>query len=272
MDAATYFPLSKLFWLLFSPGNLLFFGLVLGGALCVTRWRRIGQRLLATVIVLAGLIAVIPVGGWLVQNLEDRIPRPTLPAKVDGIIVLGGAVALGATRGRGEIALGGSVERIIAFARLAKKYPAARLVYTGGSGNLFDQRLKEADIVLPLLRELGIDLDVVLEARSRNSHENALFSRKLVGPKPGSSWLLITSARHMPRAVGTFRAAGWKIIPYPVDYLTPARGIGWFRLSFVGNLGALNAATKEWIGLIAYYLLGRSDSLFPSAPSTKSKK
>ena len=61
---------------------------------------------------------------------------------------------------------------------------------------------------------------ILVETRSRNTYENAVYSKELAQPQPGQIWLLVTSANHMPRAVGCFRAVGFDVIPYPVDYDT----------------------------------------------------
>ena len=104
----------------------------------------------------------------------------------------------------------------------------------------------------------------MFEDRSRNTHENAVFSHALAQPKPGETWVLITSAFHMPRAVGAFRRAGWTVVPYPVDYaLEPDPPMSW-QMDFLGAMGTLRSAVHEWTGLAAYRLTGKTDALFPA--------
>ena len=67
----------------------------------------------------------------------------------------------------------------------------------------------------------------------------------------------------MPRAVGAFRNAGFRVLPYPVDYSTPQRVMLSFTPDFVSNLETLDHAAHEWLGLAAYYFLGCTDTLFP---------
>ena len=84
-------------------------------------------------------------------------------------------------------------------------------------------------------------------------------------PKPGERWLLVTSAWHMPRSMGSFRAAGFPVTAYPVDYRT--RGGEDARRGFLHTsegLRRLDLMVKEWLGLLAYRLSGRTDALFPA--------
>lgn len=263
-----FFVLSKIGWWLVAPANLLLFGLVAGaGLLAFRRTARSGRRLIGLVAVAAVVIATVPIGEPAIAFLEARFPRPaTLPDKVAGIIVLGGAISpvLSAHYGRPQI--GGTVERLTEGAALAKRYPAARVIFTGGTGSLTHPELREAPWSLAVFRELGLAPGrVEIEPDSRNTYENAVFTRRMAAPTPGEHWILVTSALHMPRAVGCFRAAGWTgIIPYPVDYQTMGAdepvGLG-FNLS--GGLNALGAAEHELLGLLAYRLTGRIGTLLP---------
>ena len=115
------------------------------------------------------------------------------------------------------------------------------------------------------LRSHGLDeARVIFEDRARDTHENALLSKPLAAPEPGERWLLVTSASHMPRAVGAFRQVGWPVIPYPVDFRTG----GELRLVAAPDAGQrwreLDHAARSWIGLIAYRLTGRIPSLLPA--------
>ena len=147
---------------------------------------------------------------------------------------------------------------------LSNRYPKAKLIFSGGSGSLFLQNYKEAKVIAPLLRQLGIDQErIILEDQSRNTFENAVFSHRLVKPKNDEVWLLITSAFHMPRCVGAFRKAGWQVIPYPVDYQTTSREILPIQFNFTGGVASLGNALHEILGLLFYWLYGKTDELFP---------
>jgi len=264
-----FFYLSKILWFLVDPGNLLLLALVVGSILTFTNGTKgRGVLLLRMTTLFALIVAVFPIGRPMTLALENRFPvMRELPAQVDGIIVLGGVVDEVVSRSRGQISIGGGIERLFALADLSKKYPDAKRVFTSGSGKLLTQNIKEADVVGPLLTALGLDVDRVLfEGASRNTYKNAVLTHEMVAPGPAETWILITSAFHMPRAIGVFRQAGWPIVAYPVHY--KYRGDEGFQLKFNlrGGLNELSAAIHEWLGLVFYRLTGKTGSLFP-APS-----
>jgi uncharacterized SAM-binding protein YcdF (DUF218 family) len=210
-------------------------------------------------------IILFPIDNLLIRDLEDRFsyPKP-LPAKVDGIVVLGGTVDQFITASRGAVAINGSVERIFEFARLSKLYPSAKLVFTGGSGMIGKQKLKEAHFIKPILKNLSVDPErVIYEDKSRNTYENAIFSKKIVKPMQQEKWFLITSAFHMPRAVGVFRAAGWNVIPFPVDYMTEKSFKFKPSLNLRNSLNGVSIVLHEWLGLLFYWCMGYIDTFYP---------
>ncbi|MCD6074799.1 MAG: hypothetical protein K0Q70_1682 [Rhodospirillales bacterium] len=261
-----FFTLSKVLWVLADPANLLLIFLVLGMLLLWTPWRRGGRRLmtLSTLALLA--LAVFPVGQIVLQSLENRIPPPKeLPAEIGGIVVLGGMIDQFVSQARGQASMGTAVERLTEFAALARRYPDAKLIFTGGSGNLIDQTVKEADEVRPFLESLGLDTTRVLfEGDSRNTYENAVYSKQVGQPSPEQPWILITSAFHMPRALGCFRETGWTVIPYPVDYGTTGTMKLQAGFNLLTGLGNGSLAVHEWLGLMFYYLTDRTNTLYPA--------
>ena len=125
--------------------------------------------------------------------------------------------------------------------------------------------MKEAEAAKIFFDRMGLPKNRVLyESQSRNTFENAALSRDIVQDYENGRWVLITSAIHMPRAVGVFRKSGWNIVPFPVDYYTD--GYNSFEIGFqpIRGLSSLNRVTREVIGLIAYRILGRTENLFPS--------
>jgi uncharacterized SAM-binding protein YcdF (DUF218 family) len=265
------FAITKLLWALVQPSNLLLLGLIVASvALFIHRWQ--GARWLVIGIATAlSLISLLPIGQWLLMPLEARFADVgDLPGPVDGVIVLGGAVQRAATEGRAQIAFGDSAERAIALIELGHLYPHARLVYSGGSGRLVGRSIGPADALRMFYQRQRFDVGrIIFEDRSRNTYENAIFSKRLLAPKPGERWLLVTSAAHMPRAIGIFRHVNWPMIPYPVDYQTPG---DWslseqldrlVQLDVSGRLREFDLAVKSWLGLMAYWFLGRTSALFP---------
>jgi uncharacterized SAM-binding protein YcdF (DUF218 family) len=260
------FVLSKLGWALVRPGNLLAMVLILGRLLQISHRpvaRCLGRRLTSSGILLVAALTLLPVGQITLRPLEERFPQPELPTRIDGIILLGGSVHTEMSADRGQPVLNGAAERITEFVALARRYPKARLVFTGGSGFVFAGDLREADVIRQVLDDLGFDISrIAFERESRNTYENALFSRPLVSPQPGETWLLITSAAHMPRSVGIFRHAGWPVLAYPVDYRSTS-GLTWSP-DLLSGLDALNESVREWVGLAAYRLMDRTDAWFPA--------
>lgn len=261
------FVLSKVLWTLSAPGHLLLLAALLGVAglfLSGPRLRRASRWLLAFVVFCLAALTLLPAGIWL-GPLENRFRMPDpLPREVDGIVVLGGALSIERSHGRGRPELTEAADRLTALVELARRYPRAKLVFTGGSAALLERPLREADLVADFLDRLGMGADrLILERDSRNTHENVVLSKALAQPTGDQVWLLVTSASHMPRAVGVFRRHGWPVLPYPVDFQTSG-GIDWrSRPSLARGLAEATRASKEWVGLLAYRLLGWSNSLFP---------
>jgi uncharacterized SAM-binding protein YcdF (DUF218 family) len=261
-----FFIVSKTLAFLALPSNLLFILALFGFALLATRYRRAGRRLATVGLVLLAVIGFSPIGHLLLRVLDHRFPRwDAARGAPDGIVVLGGAISPDASQDSSEPVVGGSAGRIFALAKLARQFPSARIVYTGGNSDLIPNGPAEAMFVAPLLDQFGVARDrVLLESGSRNTAENATMTRDLVKPKTGERWLLVTTAWHMPRAIGCFRRAGFNVEAYPVDRdsrsiaaaLTPSR-------TFAGGLHQTDQAVHEWIGLVAYWLSGRTSELLP---------
>ena len=262
-----FFYLSKIFWFVVNPGNLFLLVVGLGFIASLTkRFRRLGQVIMGAALFCAVVLSFLPIGNFLLGQLENRFPFPaSLPENVDGIIVLGGVVDAKKTLNRGQTSFGGAIGRLTEFNKLAKEYPEAKLVFTGGSGSFLDQEHKEAHYVTSFLTDLGLDTDrIIFEDQSRNTWENAVFSKESADVTEDETWILITSAFHMPRSVGCFRKVGWKVVPYPVAYRTFSNPTFSFNFNFLGNLGGLSGAIHEWIGLVAYYWTGKTSEIFPS--------
>lgn len=258
------FVLSKILWALAEPGNFLLV-LLLAGLVALWAGRVFMARWLLGIAVLAlTMIAVLPIGAWMMAPLEQRFSQPVLMDRVDGIIVLGGAVQPELSRDHGQPALNAMAERLTEAVALMRRFPEARVIFTGGSGDLLTQDLKEAPVARQLWKSLGIDVDRIdFESDSRNSWENALYAKEHMKPQAGETWLLVTSAFHMPRAVGAFRQAGWRVVPYPVDYHIARRDLRRPTLALGDGLRDAALSFHEWLGLAAYRLMGRTDSLWP---------
>jgi uncharacterized SAM-binding protein YcdF (DUF218 family) len=251
---------GHLAWVVLQPGNLLLLALLAGVALARGR---AGRWLVGTAGLGLLLSATTPIPALLLRPLEFRFPPPQQPPEhIDGILLLGGAVDPDLSRALGTTALGQNGGRLAAGVLLALRHPEAKLALIGGDGDLFEVGLPEARASLPYVLSQGIARSrVVLEERSRSTHENAVFAKALLHPHPGESWVLVTSAWHMPRAVAAFRGAGWQVIPYPVDFLG-ASLLPDFNLR--AGLDTGTTALREWLGLVWYRLLGWTPELLPA--------
>lgn len=266
-----FYAVAKVLTFVFQPSSLCWL-LVVVGLLVSYRTARRGWGLRLIVAGALGFFVagILPLGNLLIYPLEQRFASaaPISDAQpVAGIIMLGGFEDGWVSQGRGGVALNEAAERLTEGVRLALKHPQAKVVFTGGVGGLLSGGTDAAGPVGDLLKDYGIAAErIVLEGRSRNTHENAVLTKALVAPQPSERWVLVTSAYHMPRAVGVFRKAGFDVVPYPVDYRTRGR-VDLMRLfETIGDgLKRTDVAFKEWVGLIAYRVTGRTDDLLPGA-------
>jgi uncharacterized SAM-binding protein YcdF (DUF218 family) len=260
-----FFILSKTVSFIAVPSNLLVMIGLAGIALLLTRFVRAGRQLLVASVILIAAIGVLPVGNALILPLEERFPpwhpKQGTPA---GIIVIGGVINPERSQARGHTSLDDSAERVTVAVELARQYPIARIVFSGGNADLFSGP-SEADFAGRFFESLGVPRNrITVETQSRNTAENAVFTKRLIAPKPDERWLLVTSAIHMPRAIGAFRQAGFPVEAYPVNYQTDGWQDLWkFSGALMGGINKTDKAVHEWLGLLAYWATRRIPVLFP---------
>lgn len=261
-----FFTLAKVFWFLAQPLGLTLVLMVICVVALIVGWLRLGlvSAVLATTVLFvsgwtsAGVMAIAP--------LEDIFHQPDPPPDdVAGIIVLGGFFEGAVNLGRGGYELNSAGDRIVEAAVLAGRYPLARVVVTGGGGSLVANGEPDGVTAPRLLEALGVERTrIVLEDKSRDTYENAVLTQALVKPQEQDTWLLVTSAFHMPRSVMLFRKAGFNVLPWPTDYRsTGQEGPGFARDNVIDTMETTGVAVREWIGLVAYWLTGRTDSILP---------
>ncbi len=261
-----FFVLSKTLGLVLMPSNFLIGFSLLGAILLFTRFAAWGRALLTATIVLLAICGLTPLPNLLLYPLEARFPPwDAARGPPDGIVVLGGSIDPEPSAARGVTVYRGAVDRILSTAALAHRYPRARIIFSGGSANLVaDDAVKEADYALVVFESLGIARQrLIMESRSRNTAENAEFSKALASPKPGERWLLVTSAYHMPRSIGVFRKAGFAVEPYPADWRTDPNDLLKPFIFASDGLDRTDSAVREWMGLAAYRISGKTDAFFP---------
>jgi uncharacterized SAM-binding protein YcdF (DUF218 family) len=260
-----FFVLSKTIGIMLLPTNFLI-GLGLAGALLLaTRFARLGRGLAIASAVLLAICGFSPLGYLLLYPLEQRFPPwDAAQGAPAGIVVLGGSIDADVSAAHGVAVVAGAADRILASAALAHRYPDARIIFTGGSPNLRSDA-READYAASLFESLGISSErLIMERRSRNTQENAEFSKAIAGPKAGERWLLVTSAYHMPRSVGLFRKAGFAVEAYPVDWrVGGSEDLLRFTAISLEGLDRVNVGLREWTGLTAYWATGKIGRLLP---------
>ncbi len=260
-----FFVAAKIFWALFQPSNLAAI-LAASGLITLMIWRRLGLTLLAAAGMLLVIFGILPTGQWLIAPLEARFARPSDEAikTAAGLIVLGGTEQPGMTRSRGEPSLGFEAARLAGAAAFAHRLADKPVLYSGGYRE--PGGTTQADVARDFLLGVGIaGTRLLLEDQSQDTAENAIYTQKMLGKRAAGPWLLVTSAFHMPRAMGAFQRAGMTVIAYPVAYRSSGNGVNVWNFDVAENLRICDLAMHEWIGLVAYYVTGRSDELFPKS-------
>ena len=245
------FAIEPLFWVLVF---------LLSGLMLLHRRPRLGRRLswLALIVLMVSCWTAGP--EVFLRELETRYPPASTvdPRQFTGIVVLGGGLSradLWIEHDR--IALNDQANRMTEAVALMRQYPHLRLLFTGGSGSVLADDLSEAQRARIFFDAMGVDKSrVTYESQSRNTYENALFSATVDGVDNKKPWLLLTSAFHMPRAMGVFARTGWNTTPWPVDYRTTAHE-SWFEFSLHAGPSVWTLTLHEWLGLLAYRLMGR---------------
>lgn len=260
-----FFVVSKILGFMTDPFNLVTLLFLVGSALLVKK-SVAGKKLIYIGVVILFISGLNVVPRYCMSILENRIPLSDIPDEIDGIIVLTGMVNMKSSRS-GLIELNSSADRIVNGVILAQKHPQAKLVITGGAGSLIqDKGLKEADYLKRLSMDMGVKQErILVERESRNTHEHTEKLAELISKE--DVWILVTSAYHMPRAFGCFKKAGFYVLPYPVDYQNRLDRYAWSNIgSFwpsTDNFQKINIALHEWVGLVAYRLVGYTESFFP---------
>ncbi len=262
-----FYFVAKIVWFFATPSNALITLSLIGFLLMRTNRAVLGRRVATASVAALFVAGVSPLGNALILPLEERFPAFVDDgAPVAGIVVIGGTFDTEATNVHGQMALNETGERMIALGDLARRYPGARIIYSGGGSEFTPDTTPEVTLVEKTIGELGVAPGrVVYERRSLNTFQNALYAKALAKPQDGERWLVVTSAFHMPRAMGAFRAVGFDVVPYPVDYRTAGDKSLLRPFAFAGEgLRRTDVAAKEWIGLFAYYMSGQTTELFPA--------
>jgi uncharacterized SAM-binding protein YcdF (DUF218 family) len=260
-----HFILSRALGFLLVPSNSITTIAVVGLLLLVLR-RRSGTAASGVALALLVTASLSPLGNMLLTPLEQRFPGMKFPdGPIEGIIVLGGSYDTVSHSYESTIVLQEDTKPVSVIPDLARRFSNAKIIFSGGTDDLSGSEVSEANIVKQIFVSWGISADrILIEERSSTTEENARFTAQSTNPSPQSRWLLVTSAYHMPRAMGAFRKAGFSVIAFPVGYRTHGwQDLWWPSSTATDNLRRTDVAVHEWLGLVAYRLSGYSDDWFP---------
>jgi uncharacterized SAM-binding protein YcdF (DUF218 family) len=253
------------------PSNLLALSAIVSFVLLLF-YRRVGTVLSVLSLAAFAIATFSPLGNMLLTLLEQRFPEQVYPVNIQGIIVLGGSYDTVSHGYMSTIVLKEDTEPTAVMVDLARRYPNDKIIFSGGTAP-GDAGPPEADIVKDYFVSFGIAADrIITENQSQTTEENARFTARLLRPTPSSRWLLVTSAYHMPRAMGAFRKAGFNVSAFPVGFRTHGWDGVWKPEAMAGdNLRRVDIALHEWMGLADYKLKGYSNVWF-AAPSAEDRK
>lgn len=208
-------------------------------------WRRAAVGVMLAALGWTGLVGWLALPEALLRELENRHPAPV-------------EVAAGQLQAyTGVVVLGGSAERLKASVMLMRQHPHLRLLFTGGDGKWWASGPTEADQAEAFYKRMGVSADRVLyERSSRTTYENALLGAAVPGIDTTQPWLLVTSARHMPRALAVFRDIGWHVAPFPVNDRKVAF-VGRTDYSLTRGAALWQMVLHEWMGLAGYWVAVR---------------
>ena len=252
-----FFYISKLVSFLFSPLIWVFI-LILSSLL--TKLETRARRLRLTAIFLLFVCS----NSFLVDECFRQWEPVTedidlMSTTYDGAIVLGGIGDIDLRLQK--LSFGWSGDRLFQTLALYHQGRIHRIIFTGGSGSIEFPEKREGIYVKKYLNTIHIpDSALVIESASKNTYENAIFTKKLLdslGIK--GRFLLVTSAYHMPRALAVFKKAGYRhLTPYITNRLSGARRFTLDHL-FIPSASALfslQILIHEWIGYVTYKLKG----------------
>ena len=257
------FFLSKFLWYFINPFALFIFLFCLSFIFLILNKTKIYVILFSISFIYILFISIFPIGKFGIYLLEKEFhTRTEYPYKIDGILILSGATNPYLSNEYNSIEINGSAERLIESVFLINKHKEAKIIFSGGSGSINFNKLTHSKIAKKFFEKMNVDNgQIIYENKSRNTYENIVFSKKIAMPKKNESWLLVTSAFHMKRAILIAKKQNWKLIPYPVDFYQPKQISFKPSINMFSNLSTFQMAFHEWLGLFSYYILGRTNRI-----------
>tara|TARA_Y100001970_G_C14194031_1_gene837060 strand:- start:419 stop:1198 length:780 start_codon:yes stop_codon:yes gene_type:complete len=257
------YTLSKFIWFFLNPLNFLIFFLLLAFFLRLLKKNNISNIFFIFSLLFFTVVGVFPTGNFLLFKLEKNYPSLLeVPYNLDGILILGGPSSSGLTSNHNQVNFNDGGERLTESTFIIKKYQPKKIIFSGGSVHQSFEN-SHAYVAKIFFSQMGIDVAKIdFEYKSRNTFENLVYSFEIANPKKYENWLLITSSFHMTRAINIAEKLGWNFTPYPVDFKVKKKFHSYKpSMHILNNFNAFNLASHEYIGLISYYFLGRTDKI-----------
>jgi uncharacterized SAM-binding protein YcdF (DUF218 family) len=260
MVLPVYVYLSKILPLFVMPVSVVLILMLMAFLFLQRDWKFTGISLLLAALVVLWTSSTPLVATTLYRDLEARYPPlPLAKLPVGNCLVLLGGAVQGALPPRVDIELNDPVDRVYKAAQLHRAGKAKFVIVTAGNQPWSESPWAEADLIRDLLVEWGVPKEAIfLEGSSRNTRENALYSKIMIDSMNCATPLLVTSAGHMPRAVAAFQSAGVSVVPVSTDVRVVAGG-SQSAVMLLPNADALamtSDAVREWIGMWVYRLQG----------------
>ncbi|MBT8039528.1 MAG: YdcF family protein [Gammaproteobacteria bacterium] len=255
-----YVYLSKILPLFVMPLGIALLFLFVALLILRTGRRRLGSGVVLLAFVWIWVMATPIVGEGLLRRVESAYPPPPMAVvpTANCIIVLGGVVEAPAPP-RIDVEFNDAIDRVHKAAELFHAGKAPYLIVTGGNQPWSNARASEAELIRDLLISWKVPKEVImLEGSSRNTRENALYTKNMVDSINCEEALLVTSAAHMPRSLAAFRAAGITATPVSTD-VRAAETDQITVIDFLPDARALEKssdAMREMVGQWFYELKG----------------
>ncbi len=258
--------LSKLLPLLIYPLGLACILLVV--ALILSRRRKLQTALIVTAIAVLWLGGNPFISSLALRSLEWRYLPPNPVPWAEAIVVLGGGTDP-AEYPRSTTEINGSGDRVLYGALLYKEGKSPLVLLSGGSITFLGKHPSTpAEQMAEIMKWMGVpESAMVLQTKSQNTYEDALYCSQILKDRGIKRIILVTSAFHMPRAVGLFEHQGFKVIPAPTDYKVTQQS--WDNLVHgdlqskmvallpdVNDMSLIALTLKEYIGIAVYSLRG----------------
>ncbi len=258
------FYLSKILWTILNPFNLFIFLYLFSFILYFFTLKKLSTVFFLLNFLFLFSISLFPIGNFLIHIIEKEFHTDIdIPDKLDGILIIGGASNALMFKEYNQINLNDSAERLVESVNIINKFNTSKVIFSGGSGIINRPDLDHSQVAKSFYKKMGVDTNrIIFENNSRNTYENIVFSKKIADPKKNEKWLVITSASHMKRTLLIAEKNNWNMIPYAVDFKNVKNFKLLPNLKLLSNLNSFQYGVHEWIGLISYYLMGRTTKIF----------